>query len=221
VGVVVSVHTEHRVLPGSTRALRPSMPVKSEPTSTIGNDLGVLVGAAVDGDLAAVEGVLRWVHRFVVRYCRARIGAQEKAFTSADDVAQEVCFAVLKALPSYRDHHRPFLAFVYGIAVHKVTDARRSAARNRTKPVPEIPDTPNLVDGPEQQAMHREPAERVTRLLGTLSGKQREILLLRVVMGLSAEETATAVGSTTGAVRVAQHRALDRLRNVLTSQDTF
>jgi hypothetical protein len=37
-------------------------------------------------------------------------------------------------------------------------------------------------------------------------------------MGLSAEETAKAVGSTAGAVRVAQHRALDQLRDVLASQ---
>ena len=194
------------------------MPVKSELTSRIGTDLVVLVSAAVDGDLGAVEGVLRWIHPLVVRYCRVRVGVQDKAFTSADDVAQEVCFAVLRALPSYRDQGRPFLAFVYGIAAHKVADARRSAARNRAKPVPEIPDTPNLADGPEQQAMHSESVGRVTKLLDTLSGKQREILVLRVVMGLSAEETAKAVGSTAGAVRVAQHRALDQLRNVLASQ---
>jgi RNA polymerase sigma-70 factor, ECF subfamily len=37
-------------------------------------------------------------------------------------------------------------------------------------------------------------------------------LILRVVVGLSAEETAEAVGSSPGAVRVAQHRALARLR---------
>jgi RNA polymerase sigma-70 factor (ECF subfamily) len=48
-----------------------------------------------------------------------------------------------------------------------------------------------------------------------LPDKQREILLLRVVVGLSAEETAEAVGSTPGAVRVAQHRALTRLRKEL------
>jgi len=33
-----------------------------------------------------------------------------------------------------------------------------------------------------------------------------------VVVGLTAEETAAAVGSTPGAVRVAQHRALNKLR---------
>lgn len=52
-------------------------------------------------------------------------------------------------------------------------------------------------------------------LMGMLPDKQREILVLRVVVGLSAEETAEAVGSTPGAVRVAQHRALSRLRSML------
>ena len=46
-----------------------------------------------------------------------------------------------------------------------------------------------------------------------LPEKQREILTLRIVVGMSAEETAEAVGSTPGAVRVAQHRALARLKS--------
>ncbi|MFN3340747.1 MAG: sigma factor-like helix-turn-helix DNA-binding protein, partial [Dietzia sp.] len=49
-------------------------------------------------------------------------------------------------------------------------------------------------------------------LLGTLPEKQREIIRLRVVVGLSAEETAEIVDSTAGAVRVAQHRAMKQLR---------
>ncbi|MGH3904147.1 MAG: sigma-70 family RNA polymerase sigma factor [Pseudonocardiaceae bacterium] len=187
--------------------------------TSVGDELDVLVGSAVDGDRDAVDGVLRWVRPLVVRYCRARVGRQEKTFASADDVAQEVCLAVLTALPSYRDQGRPFLAFVYGIAAHKVADAHRSAARNRAEPVAEIPDSPAAyADGPEQRAIQVELAERMTKLLGTLPDKQREILILRVVVGLSAEETADAVGSTPGAVRVAQHRALGRLRKVLASE---
>ncbi len=55
------------------------------------------------------------------------------------------------------------------------------------------------------------------RLLATLPEKQREILILRVVVGMSAEETAEAVGSTPGAVRVAQHRALAKLKSQITA----
>ncbi|MGB8255321.1 MAG: RNA polymerase sigma factor ShbA, partial [Pseudonocardiaceae bacterium] len=147
-----------------------------------------------------------------------RVGGQEKTFASADDVAQEVCLAVLTALPSYRDQGRPFLAFVYGIASHKVADAHRSSARNRSEPVPEVPDTPDQAEGPEAQAMQGEFAIRMTKLMETLPDKQREIVRLRVMVGLSAEETAEAVGSTPGAVRVAQHRALGRLRSALASE---
>jgi RNA polymerase sigma-70 factor, ECF subfamily len=155
----------------------------------------------------------------VVRYCRGRVGRQERSYASADDVAQEVCLAVLTALPSYRDQGRPFLAFVYGIAAHKVADAHRSAARNRSEPVAEFPDSLELGDGPEQRAMNGELSGRMARLMSTLPAKQREILVLRVVVGLSADETAEAVGSTPGAVRVAQHRALTRLRKALAAEE--
>jgi RNA polymerase sigma-70 factor (ECF subfamily) len=50
------------------------------------------------------------------------------------------------------------------------------------------------------------------RMLDELPDAQREVLVLRVALGLSAVETAALVGSTPGAVRVAQHRGLARLR---------
>jgi DNA-directed RNA polymerase specialized sigma24 family protein len=68
--------------------------------------------------------------------------------------------------------------------------------------------------------MNGEFAGRMARLLESVSDKQREILHLRVVVGLSVEETAEAVGSSPGAVRVAQHRALNRLRELLTAKSS-
>ncbi|WP_372671966.1 sigma-70 family RNA polymerase sigma factor [Amycolatopsis kentuckyensis] len=179
------------------------------------------VAAAVEGDPRAVERLLAAIRPLVVRYCRARIGRREHSFASADDVAQEVCLAVLTALPSYRDQGRPFLAFVYGIAQHKVADAHRAAARDRAEPTAELPDEVDSDIGPEQHELRRELHERMARLLEVLPDKQREIVVLRVVVGLSAEEVADAVGSTPGAVRVAQHRGLTRLRKVLTAQEVI
>ena len=49
-------------------------------------------------------------------------------------------------------------------------------------------------------------------MLDALPDAQREVLVLRVALGLTAEETAALVGSTPGAVRIAQHRGLARLR---------
>ena len=55
-------------------------------------------------------------------------------------------------------------------------------------------------------------AERARGLLDRLPDHQRELVLLRVVAGLSAEETGNVLGMSAGAVRVAQHRAIARLR---------
>jgi RNA polymerase sigma-70 factor (ECF subfamily) len=179
------------------------------------DEFDAYLAAAIQGDQVAVNFVLRTIRPLVVRYCRARLGRTERTFASADDVAQEVCMAVLTALSTYRDQGRPFLAFVYGIAAHKVIDAHRAAGRNKSEPVSDVPDSPEVGDGPEQRALQFESAGEMGRLLEVLPEKQREILVLRVVNGLSAEETAEAVGSTPGAVRVAQHRALTRLRKAM------
>ncbi|MER6794184.1 sigma-70 family RNA polymerase sigma factor, partial [Amycolatopsis mediterranei] len=98
----------------------------------------------------------------------------------------------------------------------KAAPARTPPPR-QDEPVAELPDEPDSSLGPEHHALRRELRERMANLLGVLPRKQREIVVLRVVVGLSAEETAAAVGSTPGAVRVAQHRALGQLRKVVTS----
>lgn len=178
-----------------------------------GDELDRAVAAAGRGDRSALADVLETVRPLVVRYCRARVGAGERHTLSADDVAQEVCMAVMTALPRYSDQGRPFMAFVYGIAAHKVADAHRGAARIKSDPVETIPEAMDVDDGPEQSALNSDASRRMGELLGRLPDKQREILVLRLVVGMSAEETAEAVGSTPGAVRVAQHRALNKLKN--------
>lgn len=177
-----------------------------------------LVAAAVSGDARARDRLLAEIHPFVLRYCRGRLGRQESVTGSADDVAQEVCLAVVSALPTYTVKGLSFRAFVYGIAAHKVTDAFRAIGRNRTEPVPELPDCPTVGDGPECRLLSCELNEQLGELLGILTPRQREVLVLRIAVGLSAEETAVAVHSTPGAVRVTQHRALNRLRAALGSR---
>lgn len=178
-----------------------------------GDRLDAAVAEAVAGSRDALREVVETIRPVVVRYVRARLGSAERVGLSADDVAQEVCMAAIQALPRYQDQGRPFLAFVYGIASHKVADAHRAAARNRSEPTEVLPERFSLDAGPEQMAINSDSAARMKRLLSVLPEKQREILTLRIVVGLSAEETAEAVGSTPGAVRVAQHRALARLKS--------
>ncbi len=191
----------------------------AEPADHVGID--DLVDRAVAGEPMAVELLIGRVHPVVVRYCRSRMAVGPLSLATADDIAQEACLAVLTALPSFRREGKPFLAFVYGIASHKVADAHRSAARTRSLPVAQVPDAPSTERGPEQSVVASSTATMVEELLGHLPDVQQEILRLRVVAGLSTEETATALGLTAGAVRVYQHRALAKLRSLLSARTTL
>jgi RNA polymerase sigma-70 factor (ECF subfamily) len=192
---------------------RPTAPADGEADARTRIDN--LVAGAVNGDGRARDDLLTLIHPLVLKYCRARLGRQESLMSSADDVAQDVCMAVVSALPNYQLKGLSFRAFVYGIAAHKVTDAFRAIGRNRAEPVAELPDGPVTADGPEHRLLAAEMSARLGRLLGHLTPRQREVLVLRLAVGLSAEETAQAVRSTPGAVRVTQHRALGRLRKIL------
>ena len=176
-------------------------------------ELADLVPHAVDGSRRALQKVLQIIHPQVLRYCRARIGGGRQP--TAEDVAQEICLAVATSIGSYEDKGRPVMAYVYGIAFNKVTDAHRAMGRDKSTPTEEIPEDSAREATPEEWALEADGSNRMRALLDTLSDKAKNIVILRVFNGLSAEETAEIVGSTPGAVRVAQHRALAQLRKTL------
>jgi RNA polymerase sigma-70 factor (ECF subfamily) len=173
------------------------------------------VDRAVRGDAGATAELIASVRPELVRYCRARLGRIGGGYTTADDVAQEVCLAILRALPNFRDQGRPFVAFAYGIAAHKVADAQRAALRDlAVAPDEVLHNRPDPAPGPEQRALSADLTRRLSRLLRHLSDVQREIIVLRVAVGLSADEVGAVLGMTAAAVRVAQSRALARLRTL-------
>src|SRR6266540_6193692 len=145
-------------------------------------DLRDLVARAAAGDARAADALLAHVRPPVLRYCRARLGRVPGADHAADDAAQEVCLAVLSALPRYRDEGRPFEAFVYGIASRKVADVQRSAMRAAV-PTAELPESMDDSPTPEEQAVRASDAQRCRDLLSQLPDHLRELLVLRVAVG--------------------------------------
>lgn len=174
-------------------------------------DLDTMVSAALTGSRLATECVLRTIQPWAVRYCRARIGQRQRSYEQADELARQVCQTVLTTLRTYQDHRGSFLAFVYEAAARAV-DAYRHPARSMAQR-----------GAAAVQLVVVEPAEpagQMARLLSRLPPSQREIMVLRVAVGLSTQQTADALGCTPGAVRVAQHRALDQLRKAMAAEAT-
>ncbi|MCW0213428.1 MAG: sigma-70 family RNA polymerase sigma factor [Pseudonocardia sp.] len=171
--------------------------------------------AASAGDRQAREDLMAALHGPVLRYCRGRLRNPVDANT-AEDIAQDTLIGVLKALPTF-DHggSSPFLAFAFRIARNKIVDTVRRGHISRIDLVDDVPETSDVVDRPDDLAVRAERAEMVLKLLGRLPERHREVLRLRVVVGLTAVQTAEILGSTPGSVRVTQHRALVALRRYL------
>ena len=196
----------------------PDVPTSTAAPASGTNDevqIDNLVARAVTGDGRARDELLTVIHPLVLKYCRARLGRQESLMGSADDVAQDVCVAVVSALPTYQLKGLSFRAFIYGIAAHKVADAFRAIGRNRSDPVADLPDEPEAADGPERRLLAKERAALLTALVYRLTPQQRQVLVLRLGVGLSIEETAQTLRTTPGQIRVTQHRALARMRRMV------
>ncbi|GGK94864.1 RNA polymerase sigma factor ShbA [Nocardia jinanensis] len=187
-------------------------PVRSQ-SRRVSAELDILVPAAAAGDRAAVAEILRLVQPLVQRYCRTRLGNATHLHVTADDVAQEVLMATVQALGRYRDQGKSFLAFVYGIAANKVSDAFRGAQVHPAYPVADFPDAMSTAAGPEERALAAERGDLARELMAQLNPVHRKVLVMRIVLGWSAAETAAAIGTTPGVVRVMQYRALNKLRS--------
>lgn len=181
-------------LPGPGRSLTPvpdPAPTPRHHTETSNDALNSAAVAAVEGDEMAAEHLLAALQPMIVRYCRARVGRNGNGFAAADHLARTVCLAVLTALPTHVTERRPLLPLVYGVARHVIANSRHTSTAASLE---------HATDG------------RHTALIRTLPARQREVLTLRVAVGLSVEDTALATGLTPDAVRAATHQAMAGLR---------
>jgi RNA polymerase sigma-70 factor (ECF subfamily) len=173
-----------------------------------------LMAAAHRGDHHSRGALLAIVRPAVLRYALAR-GLPD---TDADDIAQDTCLGLLTALDRWQDHGRPVWALVFTIARNKLVDRARAHAARPDVPVGDDAITAAVADsrpGPYQLIEDDEEAERVVTILHALPPTQREVLMLRAIVGLSARETAAALDLTPASVRVIQHRAVTALRQQL------
>ena len=98
--------------------------------------------------------------------------------------------------------------WLYGILRNVVQESWR--ASRRSQPQPLLIDEPPA--GPLDGIVRREQLDEVRTAFSELAAEDQEVLELRVVGGLNAEEIGEVLGRRAGAVRMAQSRALGRLR---------
>jgi RNA polymerase sigma factor (sigma-70 family) len=166
-----------------------------------------VLAAARDGAEWAWRELYRQTAGPVDRYLRAR-GVRDP-----DDVVGDTFLNVVRSIERFDGDEIAFRAWVFTIARNTAIDRARWLARRPATPVP--PDDLAVV-GPtgdaEAEALEALSLERVRRLLDRLTPDQRDVLLLRIVGGLTVEQVAAVVGRTAGAVKMLQLRGVAAIR---------
>ena len=176
-----------------------------------------LIGRARAGDTRAVHDLLAALRPGVHRYCTYRLASYFGGRDTAEDAVQETCLAVVTMLGDYSDHGAPFSAWVYAIAANKVADSQRRHRRGAVL-VDELPEQVDASLTPEERAIASVELTTVLSLMDQLPRRMREVLLRRA-SGVTARHVAEDLGMSSGAVDVAHHRALTRVREMVDSSE--
>lgn len=176
-------------------------------------DEAALLAAARGGDRSAIETLLARneasIYRFGLRMCGNEDDARE--------VLQETLVAAFRNLPTFRGDAK-LSTWLYQVARSYCIKSRRGwrPSLSSDGEHPEA-DTVSPDAGPESAAHAREIGAALSAAIGGLSADHREVLVLRDVEGLSAEDAAEVLGIEVGALKSRLHRARMQLRSELVS----
>ena len=169
-----------------------------------------IVDAARAGDEGALAELYKLYYPRVYRYILARMGNPY----DAEDIAEEVFLRVLDAIGRFQWREAPFSAWLFRIAHNAVISQRRKeGSRGRSSPLSEA--LPVNSQGPEEMVANRLALNEVMKAAETLPDAQRRVIGLRFAAGLTVAETARAMGKGEGNVKVIQHKAIAKLREML------
>ena len=172
----------------------------------------ILIARARQGDEASINTLITRYWQPVYRLACLKTGNID----DAQELTQETFFKALRALPGYKDTGASFKTYLGRIAINLITDYWRKKGRT-----PQIVDIATyqepLVDRdelPEEQTLSKEMRERIGTLLGLLPPEQRQTVELRILAGLSVQETSRLIGKSEAAVKMLQQRGLKNLRRL-------
>ncbi len=169
-----------------------------------------VVDAARAGDEAALAELYKLYFPRVYRYILARMGNPY----DAEDLTEEVFLRVLHAIERFQWREAPFSAWLFRIAHNAVISQRRKeGARGRSSPLSEALSVDS--QGPDEMVENRLALKEIMKAAETLPEAQRRVISLRFAAGLTVAETARAMGKGEGNVKVIQHKAIAKLRDML------
>jgi RNA polymerase sigma-70 factor (ECF subfamily) len=169
----------------------------------LGESFPRILDAAQAGADWAWRELYRDVAPGLARYLRAR------GVPDVEDLVGETFVRVVRRVEGFTGDEPSFRTWVFTIGRHLAIDEARRRKRHRSEAVADarLHAIGPMGDG-EADAMALMAVQNVRKILDRLTPDQRDVLLLRILGGLTIAEIAAIVGRREGAVKMLQARGL-------------
>lgn len=180
--------------------------VRDDRRASLARD-AALVRRVRAGDRSAFDGLVKEYMRPAYLTTYRLLGHRE----DAEDLVQESFLAAYQYLDAF-DAERPFGPWLMRIVVNRGANLRRSLARRTTEAMTDVASSaPSALEESSRRGMR----EVLTRALARLSDRQRVIVTMFDVDGLTSTEIAETLDLAPGTVRWDLHEARRALRDAL------
>lgn len=169
-----------------------------------------LVGLCQKGDIDAFDRLFYKYRDKIYRTAFRMINDQEDAL----DLTQEIFLRAYKNINKY-NYKSQFSTWLYKLAINVCIDELRKHKKSNEVLTDEIPDNRRYSDTPEDIVISEEQGSLVWKALDILKEKDRSIIVLREMEGLSYEEIANILGCSMGRVKSRLHESRKKLRKAL------
>jgi RNA polymerase sigma-70 factor, ECF subfamily len=195
-----------------------------------------LINRCRNGEGGARDQLFARYQHYLYVLAQAQLGKRLRAKCAPSDLVQQTLLEAHRDFAGFQGHHEgELLAWLRRILAHNLfNEARRYGAlqRDADREVSldqvraGVDDSSLLLQrclassgpSPSEVAQEHESAARLAGALSRLTQEYQNVLLLRVLEGLPAEEVAERMGRSAGAVRMLQMRALTALRQEMETE---
>ncbi len=174
-------------------------------------DWTILMARAQDGDAAAYLRLLEEI----TPYLRSRTARYHRDPRDIEDTVQDILLTLHSVRHTY-DPARPFGPWLVGLANRRAFDRLRRQDRQRTHEVPLTTEHEAVAAAEDGEAYSDK--RHLEGAIGDLPPAQQQAIRMLKLKEMSLKEAATASGMSIASLKVATHRALKRLRDMLTDR---
>jgi RNA polymerase sigma-70 factor (ECF subfamily) len=146
----------------------------------------------------------------IYNYIYYRVGNQH----DAEDLTARTFYRALDHINRYVNRGAPFSAWLYRIAHNLVANWHRDQSRRKIISLEDIKLRVQRRDGPHQMAEQKEEKDELLVAIRRLPPDRQQLLILKLVEGMSNAEIGEVMGRSEGAIKSLYHRTLLSLREM-------